>query len=191
MSALRNAIDLLVNLGLYDVVLPFLLVFTLMYAFLEKTRVLGVETVDDKVYPKKNLNAMVAFVVALFVILSGELVRMINEVLANVVLLIVLIFLFLLVYGSFVHTDEKPFVFSKENFGWLYYFLGGLSFLAILLIFLNAFHTGNGKTWLQVLLESMMNAATSDFWSVVILLIVLIGGIALIVRSPQPAQKNE
>ena len=54
-SAFRSALDFFVQLGIYDVVLPFLLVFTLVFAFLEKSRVYGTEKVGDKEIPKKNL----------------------------------------------------------------------------------------------------------------------------------------
>ena len=47
--------------GLTDVMLPFLLVFTLVFAVLEKTKVLGME--------KKNLNVVVSLVMALSTII--------------------------------------------------------------------------------------------------------------------------
>ena len=63
-TVLGGTIDFLGRLGVYDVLLPFLLVFTLVFAFLEKTKVLGVEIVKDKAgnehtYTRKNLNAII------------------------------------------------------------------------------------------------------------------------------------
>ena len=66
----RGAIVFLEKLGVYDVVLPFLLVFTIIFAILEKTRILGVEKVGGQDLTKKNLNSIVAFVVAFLVIAS-------------------------------------------------------------------------------------------------------------------------
>src|SRR3989344_7866102 len=95
-TAFRGVITFLDELGVYDVVLPFLLVFTIVFAILEKTRVLGTEKVGDKELTKKNLDAIVAFVIAFLVIASTSLVRIINEVVANVVLVLILVISFLM-----------------------------------------------------------------------------------------------
>ena len=67
-STFREMIGFLDKIGIYDVVLPFILVFTIVFVILEKTRVLGTETIEGKPYTKKNINAMVAFVIAFFVV---------------------------------------------------------------------------------------------------------------------------
>ena len=43
MSVFGEAIQFLAKLGIYDVVLPFLLVFTIVFAIMEKTKLLGTE----------------------------------------------------------------------------------------------------------------------------------------------------
>ena len=63
-EALRWVINFFGELGIYDVVLPFLLVFTIVFAILEKTKVFGMEEIDGKKYTRKNINAIVAFVVS-------------------------------------------------------------------------------------------------------------------------------
>lgn len=131
MSTFQSAIAFFNNLGLYDVVLPFFLVFTLVFAMLEKTKVLGFEN-KEKGTTKKNLNAMLAFVSGFLVVASAELVRVINEVMANVVLLLLLSVLFLLLAGSF-HADAE---FSLGD-GWKKFFMV-VMFVGIALIFLNA-----------------------------------------------------
>ena len=57
-SIFRGVIDFLAKIGVYDIILPFLLVFTIMFAILEKTKVLGVENVGGNETTKKNLNSM-------------------------------------------------------------------------------------------------------------------------------------
>src|SRR3989344_9411007 len=95
-TAFGGVVQFLDRLGVYDVVLPFLLVFTIVFAILEKTRVLGVDKVDGKEYTKKNLNAIVAFVIGFLVVASTNLARAINSVLANVALLLALVISFLM-----------------------------------------------------------------------------------------------
>ena len=95
-SAFRGIIGFLDKIGVYDVILPFLLVFTIVFAILEKTKVLGLDKIDGKEFTKKNLNSMVAFVISFLVIASTQLVSVINEVMANVVLLLILAVSFLM-----------------------------------------------------------------------------------------------
>lgn len=195
-STLRGAIDLFNQIGLYDVVLPFLLVFTLMYAFLDKTRVLGTEkfyksdgsTLD---IPRKNLNAMVAFTTGLFVVLSAQLVSIINQVLAQTVLLLLLSFLVVLTVGSFMRQQENG--FSLEDQPWLMWGLMIVSVTAIVFIFLNAIKTKSGQSWLSVVFDGARAAFTSggsQFWSAAVLLLLIIGGIIFIVRG-SPLPKSE
>ncbi|MBS3057685.1 MAG: hypothetical protein J4415_03605, partial [Candidatus Diapherotrites archaeon] len=88
-SSFREALGFLDNIGVYDVVLPFILVFVIVFAILEKTRVFGVYTYPDgKEYPKKNLDSMVAFCIAFFVIASSQLVEAITKISANMVIIL-------------------------------------------------------------------------------------------------------
>ena len=75
----REVIDFFNQIGLFDVVLPFLLVFTIVFAIFEKTKVLGTEKIEGHEYSKKNLNAIASFVIAFLVIAAKELVAIINE----------------------------------------------------------------------------------------------------------------
>jgi len=56
-SAFRGVVDFFGEIGLFDVVLPFLLVFTVVFAILEKTKVFGIEEIEGKKYTRKNLNS--------------------------------------------------------------------------------------------------------------------------------------
>src|SRR3989344_2060049 len=63
-TVLGDAVKLLQDFGFFDVILPFLLVFTVVFGILEKTKIFGTE--GEKGHPKKNIDAMVAFVIAIF-----------------------------------------------------------------------------------------------------------------------------
>lgn len=124
-----NIIVFFKDLGIYDVVLPFLLVFTLVFAIFEKTRVFGTEKIGETEYPKKNLNAMTAFVIAFLVIASSKLVALINEAAANMVVLI-MVSVFFLVLASTFYKEGK---FELEG-GWKTFFMI-LMFVGVVLIF--------------------------------------------------------
>ncbi|RLE43493.1 hypothetical protein DRJ16_03750 [Candidatus Woesearchaeota archaeon] len=112
MSGLKEVIVFLDKVGLYDVVLPFLLVFTIVFAILEKTKVLGVQEVEGKKITRKNLNAIVAFVAAFLVVASTKIVSVMNQVLASTVLLALLAVLFLALVGIFVKTEGESIFFA-------------------------------------------------------------------------------
>ena len=59
-------INNLQTMGVLDAVLPFLLFFTILFATLQKTKVLGV---DEDGEPQKNFNVIVALVIALMIVI--------------------------------------------------------------------------------------------------------------------------
>ena len=132
-----GAIEFLQEIGFYDVVLPFLLVFTVFFGVLEKTKIFGTED-KDGLAPKKNLNAMVAFVVAFFVISAKEIVNSIQESLPLVALGLLAIISFLMLIGS-MFSGEKEFNFvDLFGGGWKTGF--AVAFLVtIVLIFFQSF----------------------------------------------------
>ncbi len=101
-SPLEQAIDFLKELGFFDVVLPFLLIFTLIFAILEKTRIFGEVEVEGRKYAKKNINAMIAFVIALLFVASKELVNIVNVSLPMVVLILILLLSFMMLFGFLI-----------------------------------------------------------------------------------------
>ncbi len=184
-SPLVNAIDFLKEFGLFDVVLPFLLVFAIVFALLEKTRILGVEKIKGEEIPKKNLNATVAFVVALLVVSTNKIVTALNEALPNVVLLLVVIVSFLVLVGTFYKEGE--FDFSK-NEGWVAFFIF-LSFVVILVIFAASIKVASGKSWLDVGLLWLAENISGPVVTTIIFVILAVLGVWL-VAFRKPGEKK-
>ena len=61
MGVFDEAIMQLQQMGVLDVLLPFLLVFTIVFAVLQKTKILGTEKVGDEQKPKKNFKRSCTF----------------------------------------------------------------------------------------------------------------------------------
>lgn len=123
----RSTIDVLENWGVADVLLPFLLVFAIVFAVLEKTRIFGQD--------KKNINIIIALVVGLSVVIphvlnsypSGvDVVDMINTILPQASLIAVTFVMLLLLVGIF--GGEW---IGKSISGWM----ALISAIAILIIF--------------------------------------------------------
>ena len=123
--------DLIYTLDYYsvsDVLLPFLLIFMLVYAILQKSKILG----DDS----KNFNVTLAVIMGLGVVfphvlgLYGEpsVVDIINRALPSVSLFIVIIVMFLLLMGIFAKDIEFG---GASITGWMVW----ISLIAIFVIF--------------------------------------------------------
>lgn len=184
-SVFRGTIDFMNQLGVYDVILPFLLIFTIVFAILEKTRLFGTEEIEGIKYTKKNLNAMASFVIAFFVIASSQLVEIVTKVSSNVVIMLMGTVLFLLLYGSFQEETETGIFLSG---GWNTVF-AVLVFLGLGLIFLDAIKTGE-KTWLQIVMDWL-----SQFWDntavATLVLIVIVIGIMFYIVGSTPGKKEK
>lgn len=100
---LKDFFIVLEQLGFTEVVLPFVLVFTVVFAVLQKSRVLGVEP-DGK--PKTRINAMVAFVLA-FLVLAMTRTLFVITWFARYAALLALAFVFLGILMAFLGAGEK------------------------------------------------------------------------------------
>lgn len=185
-SVFRGALDFFHELGIYDVILPFLLIFTIVFAVLEKTKILGTEKAGEHEYTKKNLNSIIAFVMAFFFIASTRLVAIVNETVANVALLLVLSICFLMLIGSFYHHEEKVFLEG----GWRIFFMV-LMFVGILLIFLNAIKLSDGRSVLMTIYEYFAYNWTSSFTASIIFLILLVLFILYVTWTPKPKSEKK
>jgi len=170
-STFRGTLDFLSELGVFDVILPFLLVFTIVFALLEKTRVFGTDKIGDQEYTKKPLNSLASFVIAFFVIASSRLVEIITEVSANVVVLLLASTFFLLLVGSFHEQKPEGFFLEKGRFRTLFMIL---MFFGLAFIFLNAIETKN-KTWLTWLFDWLRQFTDNVSVAAVVLVVLVIG----------------
>lgn len=185
-STFRETFTFLGKLGVFDVVLPFLLVFTITFAILEKTRVFGTEVVDGKTYTKKNLNSLASFVIAFFAVASAQVVNALTQISANVVILLFASVLFLMLVGSFHHqADEKGFALSAP-FQTLFILI---MFVSLFGIFLNAIET-DGKTWLQWVFDWLSQFSSNVSVATVVLIGIVIAAMIYITRAEKlPAAK--
>ncbi len=185
-TVFRGVIEFFGELGIYDVVLPFLLVFTIVFAILEKTKILGMEEIEGRKYSKKNLDAIVSFVVAFLVVASTKLVAVINTAVANIVLLILLAVFFLLLVGSFAKEGERDFLQG----GWKTVFMI-IMFIGIIFIFLDALE------WLSPFWKFLSRYWETRWVASLIMIIVIIIFIVYITRgekkggaAPAPEKKE-
>jgi hypothetical protein len=185
-TVLGNAMNFLIDLGVFEVILPFLLVFTMVFAFLEKTKIYGTEAYksdDGKIHEvtRKNLNSMTAFVIAFFVIASAQLVALISEVTSKFVLLIVLVFTFTLTIGAF-HKQEKEGFFLKGTWSTIFQII---IFVGIVLIFLNALG------WLDAMYYYLIRHWSGEVVATIFMILIFAGLIWFITADPKPRPEKK
>lgn len=134
---LEEFIRILDSWGLTDVMLPFLLIFVVIFALMAKTRILG----EDK----KKYNLVVALVIALLVVIphvlnvyppNGDIVEIMNRSLPQVSIIAVAVIMLLILIGLF--GGEAKWMGSSLS-GWM----AIVAFIIILIIF------GGAAGWWQ------------------------------------------
>jgi type IV secretory pathway VirB2 component (pilin) len=84
-----------------DIILPFLFVFVLFFAILEKSKLLGNE--------KGQINAIISFVVAGILISYANAVGIITKLTVFMAVALVILFVFMLIYAfAYGNTDGNP-----------------------------------------------------------------------------------
>ena len=80
------------GIGGFDIILPFLLVFTIVFAVFDHVKILG---------GKKNINVILSIILAFFLVAQQDLVAIIQAFLPRVSMLVLTLIMVLLVAGTF------------------------------------------------------------------------------------------
>lgn len=147
-----------------DIILPFLLVFTLVFAILDKTKLLGEE--------KRQVNAIMSLVIGIILISFPFARDIIVKLIPFLVVALVILFVFMLIYG-FVSGKKEGDVLNKG----LKITLGILAGLAVVVAVL--WITG---AWDYVYEMAVEGDYAGKIW-INLLLIAIIGGAIAIVLS--------
>lgn len=129
-TALGNAIDFLTAFGFFDVVLPFLLVFTVTFGVLEKSNLFGKD--------KKNLNAMVAFTVGFLVVAATQITTAIQLSVPKVAFMLIILISLLLLVGSLMKPAPEGLDFWGQLSNFVKWPVGVIIAVSILTIFLSS-----------------------------------------------------
>jgi hypothetical protein len=96
--------NVFVNVGLVDVLLPFAIVFAIVFGILEKTKVLGKDN--------PNVNQIVAFSIASLFVISLNLVNLMNRIIWVFTIAVVMVICLVLIMGLFgIHPSK---IFRKK-----------------------------------------------------------------------------
>jgi len=157
---------------LSNFVFPFLLVFFLVFAILEKTKVLG----DGK----KQINALTALVIGLIFIGAVYPKIVVGKLTLFLAVALVLIFVILLTFGFIFGDIGKVF----ESFGWMKYVLG----ITLLVGIVGAVIWATGLHTVIIEFFTSGNSTGSQFLSNAVLLIVIIIAVAIVMKNGAKAK---
>ncbi len=144
--------------GLTDILLPFVLIFTIMFAILQKTKMLG--------EGRRNYNIGVAVVIALLVVVphvtgsyppGADVVDVINKALPNVSVVVVAVLMMLLVIGTF---GTKVKIAGSSLASWIM----KLSGITVLVIFGAAAGWWDDWLWTWLCPASIFNWKLNNCW---------------------------
>ena len=173
-----DVIRTLENYGISDVLLPFILIFTIVFAVMQKTKLLG----DGR----KNYNVIIALVMSLGVIIphvlgkypsGSDVVDIMNAALPNVSIILVAILMVLIILGLFGANIRLA---GNSMSGWFMI----IAIITIFIIFGSAagwFEAG----WLDKLIPD------SDTKNLVVIILVFGIIIAWITKDDSGSKKGE
>lgn len=133
---LEQTIRQLEAAGFYQVLLPFILVFTIIFAVLQKVKLFGQNS--------KNINVVIAILIAFFTIRAASVVALMNQFLPKVSAIVLVIMMLLVVLGIFgISGDSWT--------GWPFFAAVLISIMAVgWSVFSSIPGLGNLPTWIRL-----------------------------------------
>ncbi|MGM5483654.1 MAG: hypothetical protein ACQER9_01910 [Nanobdellota archaeon] len=193
-SIMGDVLSFLDTIGLFDVLLPFLMIYVMIFAILERTLIFGKEEVvksdGSKIsVPRKNLNAIFSFAVAFFAIMSSKVVGTIHRMIGPIMIIMLVLILFIIILSIFNNEEGKIHKFDSK---WISFF-SVILIIAIIFIFLNSVQDSSGETWLEISWDYITNNTNTGFVGAIALLLVMAGFIYWISHEPgkKPNQDTE
>ncbi len=183
-SQLKTTLDFIDKFGFFDVILPFLLVFTVIFGILEKTKIFGTEELKSHKKPiaRRNLNAMVAFCVAFFVVAAGQVVDIMRAALPWVVLVLIFLIAFFILFGALMGEGQFN-IWEGKNTKLRGTFITAI-FLAMIAIILGAMGL------LKATVDYLYANISGGVLSTIVLFVIIIIAIGYVLKDPAKSGSN-
>jgi hypothetical protein len=159
---------ILQNWVLTDFVYPFLLAFFIVFAVLEKTKILG----GDE---KRQLNAFVAFVIGLIFVGAVYPKMVVGNMILFLTVSLVVVFVFMLLWG-FITGGEVKVTGNKVKVA-----AGVLVFIAVAIAVLWA--TDSLGIFIKIWDFLFHQSWSEEFWTNALFVLVIIGALAAMIRT--------
>ena len=168
-----GAFQRLEYMGLTDVLLPFLLIFAIVFAVLDRAKIFGAE--------RKNINIVIAVVVALLVVIphvtgdyppGADVIEIMNNAIPNVSIVIIAVVMLLILIGVFgVNVN----IAGKS--------LGGL--VAMVAVFIILFIFGRSAGWFGMQLPNWLSWLNDPDTQALLIVLLMFGVIIYFVTGDE------
>lgn len=155
----KDTLDAMEDLGFFEIILPFILIFTLVFAVLQKTMLFGKES--------KKYNMVIALVIALLFLTASKLIEAVNKMLPVVAIILVAVLGLFMIMGFFGMKEGGP---GTKFFGIL---VGGIAIALGIFYFVDS----SGDIFRNI------NRFLQPHWTPIILVGIMIAVIALVAAS--------
>jgi len=180
-APLTNALDFASKIGFFNTIIPFVLVFALVYGILRYSKILG----DPDEKRTNAINVVIAFAISFLVIATTNIVQMINAFVPNTALLLVIALMVLLLLG-FAGFKTQNYLGEQKK---------GAKFIAVILviIFVGVLFYSFGwniLSYVNIDPSSVKDVFTAEVVNLMIGLALLIGIPLLVVVYVAKAKKD-
>jgi len=155
-----------------EIVLPFVLIFTVLFAILQKTQILG--------KGKKQIDAIVSLSIGLIVVSYANAVNIISDLMPFMAISIVIILVFLILYGMVFKEGQFDLNNKVKNI------IGGLATLALGVAVL--YITG---TWEYIQNNWLGGETQSSIVTNVIFLVIVAVAIGIVMSSGKKQESSD
>ncbi len=149
-----------------EFILPFLLVFIIAFALLEKTKILG--------EGKKTLNAIIAFVVGVVFVTAVFPKEVITNLVLFLTIAMIVVFVVLFLWGFITEGDTE--LINPKFMKWVLIIGVGIGFLFLIIWILTT--QTNFLGWISD------REWTGTFWTNILFVIVIAVALALVLKNP-------
>ena len=156
------------------IVYPFLLIFVLVFAILEKSKILGEE--------KHQINSIIALVIGLITIAFSWATNIIINLMPFLAVSAVVLLVFLILYGFVASTNKDGLQLNKN----LQAALGVLAGIVVIIALIVA--TGQ---WNRVYNWMFVDYGSGPIWGNILLFAIVIGALVLVVTSGRGKKSGE
>lgn len=163
--------------GLTDALLPFLLIFAVVFAILQKVKIFGKD--------KRNINVILALVIGLLVVIphvtnsyppGGDIVEIMNNAIPNVSMILIAIVMLLILVGVFGSEID---IAGSSLAGWI-------AFISLLIV---GYIFGRAAGWFEYLPNWLSWLDDPETQALVIILLVF--GLLIWFVTKEPGKKAE
>ncbi len=183
-----SAFSILRRIGFFDIILPVILVYSILYGVLDRVK-LFTKKAGDKEIVNSEINSVIAFAVALLTVGVANVTGIISTFLPYVGLISILLVCFMMLTGLIFGDLDKWFGDEKGAKTVRYIMLGVTTFA---FIFAFGFVAGWWDFAMEIMGEKEITGLfSSENISVMIFILILLGIVLFVTNSAKPKQPKQ